>query len=126
MKYMISECGANIAVALLDSNTAQEDINLAHNLFNTHVGNNLYHGVLSFSSQKKFYRFLINKYMLRSWDTNKSFSMLLKEAANKTRSVINNETEFVNFMNEIYEYNNANKVLYKWHHPKYTHDNTEH
>ena len=128
MKYIISTNGANIAVALLDPNTAQEDINLSHNLFNTHAGNNVYHGYLSFTSYKKFYRFLINKYIFRYWESNKSYSRILKKAANKARSVINNETKYENFMPQIYQHqlHNKTKCIYKWHHPKYTNDNTEH
>ena len=72
MKYVISTNGANIAVGLLDANTAEEDINLSHNLFNTHAGDSYYNGVLSFTSQSKFYRFLINKYYLMFWEPNKS------------------------------------------------------
>ena len=53
MKYkkVISTHGANIAVGLLDANTAEEDINLSHNLFNTHAGDNYFNGVLSFPSR---------------------------------------------------------------------------
>jgi hypothetical protein len=122
MKYIISTHGANIAVGLLDANTAEEDINLSHNLFNTYAGDNYYHGVLSFTSQSKFYRFLINKYYLMFWEPNKTFSQLLKKATNKARSVINTEVKYRNFMPEIYHSNivTANKSIYKWHSPKYS------
>lgn len=128
MKYIISDHGTNIAVALLDPNTAQEDINLSHNLFNTHAGNNVYNGYLSFSSLRKFYRFLINKYYLRYWESNKTFRQILKRASNKARSVINNEIKYENFMPQIYQHQfyNKTKCIYKWHHPKYSNDNTEH
>ena len=128
MKYIISDHGTNIAVALLDPNTAEEDINLSHNLFNTHAGNNVYHGYLSFTSYKKVYRFLINKYIFKYWEPNKSYSSILKKAANKARSVINNEIKYENFMPQIYQYQfyNKTKCVYKWHHPKYTNDAIEH
>ena len=119
MKYKISHHGAHIAVGLLDSNTAQEDINLSHNLFNTHAGDNYYNGVLSFDSQKKFFRFLINKYYLIYWEPNKTFSQLLKKATNKARSVIDTEVEYENFMPQIYQHIAAPKQTYVWHHPKY-------
>ena len=63
-KYMISSYGADVAVGLLDSETAEEDINLSHNLFNTHVNYLYYNGVLNFNSLRKFYRYLINKNFL--------------------------------------------------------------
>ena len=128
MKCIISTNGANIAVALLDPNTAEQDINLSHNLFNTHVNNFLYNGVLNFPSIQSFYRFLINKYYLRYWEPNKTFRQILERASNKARSVINNEIKYENFMPQIYQHqlHNKTKSIYKWHHPKYTHDNTEH
>lgn len=127
MKYKISTCGAGIAVALLDPNTAEEDINLSHNLHNTHAGNTFYNGSLSFNSSRQFYRFLINKYYLRYWTPNKTFRQILKKATNKARYIINNEVEYDNFMPRIYQRNlyESNKRIYKWHHPKYTNDNTE-
>ena len=122
MKYVISTHGANIAVGLLDANTAEEDINLSHNLFNTHAGDNYFNGVLSFSSPQKFYRFLINKYYLMYWAPNKTFSQLLKKATNKARGVINTEVQYRNFMPEIYHSNivSANNNIHKWHSPKYS------
>jgi hypothetical protein len=119
MKYKLSQHGAHIAVGLLDANTAQEDINLSHNLLNTHAGDNYYNGVLNFTSQSKFYRFLINKYYLMYWAPNKTFSQLLKKATNKARSVINTEVEYENFMPQIYQHVAAPKQTYVWHHPKY-------
>lgn len=122
MKYVISTHGANIAVGLLDANTAEEDINLSHNLFNTHAGDNYFNGVLSFPTPQKFWRFLINKYYLMYWAPNKTFSQLLKKATNKARCVINTEVQYRNFMPEIYHSNmvTANKSIYKWHSPKYS------
>ena len=122
MKYMISTNGANIAVGLMDANTAEEDINLSHNLHNTHAGDNYFNGVLSFASPQKFYRFLINKYYLLYWQPDATFSQLLKKATNKARQILDNDVEYRNFMPEIYHSNlvSANKNIYKWHHPKYS------
>ena len=122
MKYIISTNGANIAVGLLDANTAEEDINLSHNLFNTHAGDSYYNGVLSFASPQKFYRFLIDKYYLLYWRPDKTFSQILKKATNKARQILVNDVEYRNFMPEIYHSNmvTANKSIYKWHSPKYS------
>ena len=85
MKYIISSCGFDIAVGLLDANTATEDINLANNILGTNHNDNYYNGVIIFNNMKHFYRFLINKYYIRYWQPNKSFSQVLKKASNKTR-----------------------------------------
>ena len=119
MKYKLSQHGAHITVGLLDANTAQEDINLSHNLLNTHAGDNYYNGVLNFSTYKKFYRFLIHKYIFEFWRPNKRYSQILKAASNKARSVINTEVEYENFMPQIYQHVAAPKQTYVWHHPKY-------
>ena len=103
MKYMISSYGADIAVGLLEKETAEEDINLAHNLSNSHVNNNYYNGVLNFNSLHSFYRFLINKYYLLYWRPDSTFRQTLRRASNKARNVIDNEVEFRNFMPEIYQ-----------------------
>ncbi len=102
-KYLISSYGTDLAVGLLDPESAEEDINLSHNLFNTNVSYNYYNGVLNFNTLPKFYRFIINKYYLMYWAPNKSFSTILKKAANKARSVINSEVKYRNFMPEIYQ-----------------------
>jgi glutaredoxin-related protein len=125
-KYLISTNAEYIGVGLLDPDTATEDINLSHNLHNTHVNYNYYNGVLSFASLKRFYRFLINKYFIQLWDTNKSFSLLLKEATNMARQTLNNEVEYQNFLPQIYRYKEETGVIYKWHHPKYTNDKIDH
>ena len=122
MKYIISTNGANISVGLVDPNTAEEDINLSHNLHNIHAGDNYYNGVLSFNSPQKFYRFLINKYYLLYWQPDATFSQILKKATNKARQILVNDVEYRNFMPEIYHSNmvTANKSIYKWHSPKYS------
>lgn len=102
-KYMISSYGADVAVGLLDSETAEEDINLSHNLFNTHVNHLYYNGVLNFNSLRKFYRYLIDKYYLLYWRPDKTFSQILKKATNKARQILVNDVEYRNFMPEIYQ-----------------------
>ena len=102
-KYMISSYGTDIAFCLLDSETAEEDINLSHNLFNTHVNYNYYNGVINFNTLNKFYRYLINKHFLMVWQPNKAFRETLKTATKMARSVINNDVCFRNFMPEIYQ-----------------------
>ena len=72
-KYMISINARDIVVGLLDKETAEEDINLAHNLFDSHVNYNYYCGVVNFNTLKKFYRFLINKHFLMLWQPNMKF-----------------------------------------------------
>ena len=101
MKYMISSYVANIAVGLMDEETAQQDINLSHNLFNTNVNNNYFNGILSFNTLKKFYRFLIHKNLFADWGIDTKYSTQLKEAANKARITINKEVGYRNFMIEI-------------------------
>jgi len=103
MKYMISSYGADIAVGLLEKETAEEDINLAHNLSNSHVNNNYYNGVLNFNSLHSFYRFLINKYYLLYWRPDSTFRQLLKKSTNKARQVLDTEVQHRNFMPEIYQ-----------------------
>lgn len=118
MKYVISYQGDKVGVGLLDANTAQEDINLAHNLFDIHACNNYYNGVLNFSTQKKFYRFLIHKYIFQFWSSNKRYSQILKKATNKARSVINNDLRYENFLPQIYYYNSFNiGRVYEWYNP---------
>jgi len=101
MKYIISYQGDKVGVGLLDAYTAQEDINLAHNLFNTHVNNSYYNGVLNFPRIKSFYRFLIHKNLFADWGIDTKYSTQLKEAANKARITINKEVGYRNFMIEI-------------------------
>lgn len=116
MKYIISSNGCNIGVGLLDPTTAEEDINLAHNIFNTYVNRSYYNGVLNFTSVSKFYRFLINKYFLQYWQPNKTSRQILRSASNKARSVINNEVEYRPFLPEIYQHNQSPSHVYKWTH----------
>ena len=100
---MVSVNARDIVVGLLDEETAEQDINLSHNLFNSHVNYNYYHGVINFNTLGKFYRFLINKYYLMYWQPNKTFRQLLKKATNKARQVLDTEVGYRNFMPEIYQ-----------------------
>jgi hypothetical protein len=102
-KYIVSVNARDIVVGLLDKDTAEEDINLAHNLFNSHVNYNYYHGVINFNTNGKFLRYLINKYFLMFWEPNKTFRQILKKATNKARDILNTEVEYRNFMPEIYQ-----------------------
>lgn len=113
MKYIISSCGFDIAVGLLDANTATEDINLANNILGTNHNDNYYNGVIIFNNMKHFYRFLINKYYIRYWQPNKSFSQVLKKASNKTRQIINNEVKYESFMVQIYSHQTTSHI-YKY------------
>ena len=100
---MVSVNARDIVVGLLDEETAEEDINLAHNLFNSHVNYNYYCGVINFNTLNKFYRYLIDKHFLMVWQPNKTFRETLKTATNMARSVIDNDVCFRNFMPEIYQ-----------------------
>lgn len=102
-KYIVSINARDIVVGLIDEDTAEQDINLAHNLFNSHVNYNYYRGVINFNTLGKFYRFLINKYYLLYWRPDNTFRQILRRASNKARTIIDNEVEFRNFMPEIYQ-----------------------
>jgi hypothetical protein len=101
MKYMISQYGAGVAVGLLDSKTAEEDINLSHNLFNTYANDNFFNGVLCFTGVPQFYKFLIYKNIFVGWDPRIKYSLQLKEATNTARATINKEVSYRNFMTEV-------------------------
>lgn len=111
MKYIISSYVANIAVGLMDKETAEQDINLAHNLFNTNVNNNYFNGILSFNTIKKFYRFLIHKNLFADWAPGVKYSLQLKNASNKARKTLNKEVGYNEFMTQIYKHE-INRPLY--------------
>tara|TARA_R110000803_G_scaffold210311_1_gene281761 strand:- start:556 stop:909 length:354 start_codon:yes stop_codon:yes gene_type:complete len=113
MKYLVSTNGLNISVGLLDLETAEQDINLSHNLLNTNAGDHYYCGVIHFSSIKEFFRFLINKYYLVYWVPGDSFSMILRRAANKTRQVLNEEAKYQNFVPQIDRTRNSVGQVYR-------------
>lgn len=116
-KYIVSSFIANIAVGLTDKATAGEDINLAHNLFNTHVNYNYFNGVLSFHSLKKFYRFLIYKNLFANYRPHVKYRTQLKKATNIARQTINNDVLHQHFMPEIYQHEKTYHV-YKYQHQK--------
>lgn len=115
MKYLISNYGTNIAVGLLDKDTAEEDINLSHNLDNIHVNDNYYNGVLSFSSYARFLRYLLNKEYLTSWQPNKTFREVLSCAKKKVQITLDNEVKYANFMPQIYQHEVARQHQYRVH-----------
>jgi len=115
MKYLISNYGTNIAVGLMDKETAEEDINLSHNFHNTYVNNNYYNGVLSFRSLAQFYRFLLNKEYLTSWQPNKTFREVLSRAKKKVQITLDKEVKYANFMPQIYQHEIARQHQYKVH-----------
>jgi hypothetical protein len=110
MKYLISSYGHDLAVGLLDPETAEIDINLSHNLFNTNVNYNYYNGVLNFNTLSKFYRYLINKHYLLLWEKDKTFREVLSEAKDEARKVLNTEVGYRNFMPEIYQKSRSYQV----------------
>ena len=75
MKYLISHYGAGIAVGLAQSEGAQEDMNLAHNLFNSTVHESIFHGTILFDNIKQFRKFLAFKmfYIIRKNDTKNEY-----------------------------------------------------
>lgn len=119
-KYIVARTTRDILVGLIDESTAEEDINLSHNLFNSHVNHNYYHGVINFNTISKFYRFLINKYYLMYWQPDKTFRQLLKKSTNKARQVIETEVEHQDFFSQIYHNNSHGSPIYKWNNPKYS------
>ena len=116
MKYIISnQYGRNIAVGLLDKDTAAEDINLSHNIHNIHVNNNYYNGILSFPSYARFLRYLINKEYLRVWAPNKSFREILSESKQSVRKIIKEQIIFDNYIPQIYQHEKAQAHVYRVH-----------
>jgi hypothetical protein len=115
MKYLISNYGTNIAVGLLDKDTAEEDINLSHNLDNINVNDNYYNGVLSFPSYARFLRYLLNKEYLTSWQPNKTFREVLSCAKKKVQITLDNEVKYANFIPQIYQHEVARQHQYRVH-----------
>jgi len=116
-KYIISPYGSGIAVGLTNKTTAQIDINLSHNLFNTYVNYNYYNGVLSFPSLKSFMKLLIYKNLFADYSPHVKYSIQLKKAANKTRHTLNNDSIHQPFMPQVYQHEKTYHV-YKYQHQK--------
>lgn len=113
-KYIISQYGIRTAVGLLDEQAAETDINLAHNLFNTYVNDNYFHGVLCFASEAQFYKFLIYKSMFNNKSEITKYRTRLKQAAIETRKVLNNDVYRQNFMIDIVQRENVKYHIYKY------------
>lgn len=98
-KYAISHYGAGIAVGLLQEDGAQEDINLAHNLYDSTCHESIFHGTILFNSIKQFRRFLAFKvyHQLRVPFEKEEFSVW-KEAFREARRVLREQCVANNFM----------------------------
>ena len=99
MKYIVSQYGAGIAVGLANQEDAQEQINLAHNLFNTKCHESLLHGVLVFSSFKQFRKFLAFRefFSIRKQGTKNEFRTW-REAFRRAAGIIDTSCIKENFM----------------------------
>ncbi len=103
MNYLISHYGAGIAVGLIQEDGAQEDMTLAHNLFNSTVHESLFHGAILFDSVKQFRRFLAYKEFFKvrmGHITKKEFSYW-KYAFRKAREIMQTNCRQNNFMFQI-------------------------
>ena len=108
MKYLISHYGAGIAVGLIQEEGAREDINLAHNLFNSTVHESLFHGTILFESVKQFRKFLAFKEFFNSRQPNtKNEFVLWRNAFRKAKEVMANNCRQNNFMFQITAANNS-------------------
>lgn len=108
MKYLISHYGAGIAVGLIQEEGAREDINLAHNLFNSTVHESLFHGTILFESVKQFRKFLAFKEFFNSRQPNtKNEFVLWRNAFRKAKEVMANSCRQNNFMFQITAANNS-------------------
>ena len=108
MKYLISHYGAGIAVGLIQEEGAEEEINLAHNIFDSTVHESIFHGTILFDSVKQFRKFLAFKefFNSRQPDTQNEFS-LWRNAFNKAKEVMQNNCRQHNFMFQITAANNS-------------------
>jgi len=110
MKYLVSTYGLGISVALLENAGAEEEINLAHNLFNCYADYSLFHGTINFTSFKKFRRYLIYKNYFNVCDENKDKPFnefkFLREAVKRMKETIDSNVCFNNFMLQITASNN--------------------
>ena len=107
-RYLISHYGAGIAVGLIQEEGAQEEINLAHNIFNSTVHESIFHGTILFDSVKQFRKFLAFKefFNSRQPDTQNEFS-LWRNAFRKAKEVMQNNCRQNNFMFQITAANNS-------------------
>ena len=99
MKYIISHYGAGIAVGLIQEDGAQEEINLAHNLFDSTIHESIFHGTILFDSVKQFKKFLAFKefFAIREDSTKNEYSTW-REAFRRVKEVMVNNCRHNNFM----------------------------
>ena len=92
MKYLISHYGAGIAVGLLEQEGAEEEINLAHNLYDNNANYSFFHGC-------------INKEYFKVCDENKENKFceykFLRTAISRAKQLIKTNVSFHNFMSQI-------------------------
>jgi len=115
MDYLISWNGQQICVGLLKKDSAEEQINFAHNIFKSHCNDYLFHGALNFKSIKQFMKFLILKdYQPKLMDNiganKQKRKELLRESFNLARETWENKVGFRNFIQEIYRNDNPYSV----------------
>lgn len=110
MKYLISNYGSGISVGLLQSEGAEEDINLAHNLFNCNADLSLFHGSINFPSLRTFQRFLIYKKYLWICSVRKNAGSFMQRLRHATKLVKREwgNVQFDNFMQQIRANSNNN------------------
>ena len=98
-KYLISHYGAGIAVGLTQEEGAEEDINLAHNLFNATCHETILQGTILFNSIKQFRRFLAYKYFFANrFPFEKNEFGLWRRAFRNARRVLKENCRADNFM----------------------------
>lgn len=114
MKYIVSNYGLGITVGLLNKETAEEEMNLAQNLYNVNVDYSLFHGSINFASLRQFKRFLIYKNYFSDYfaDRDAPFNAfkLLRGAVNKMKQTMDSNVCFNNFMSHIHGSNNHYNV----------------
>lgn len=113
MKYVVSNYGAGITVGLLDKETAEQDMNLAHNLFNVNSTEYLFHGSINFRTLKEFKRLLAFKEYYKQWENywsngGKEYSNLQfwKKAFRAANKELDTSVSYNNFMDQITASNN--------------------
>jgi hypothetical protein len=119
MKYVVSNYGYGVSVGLLDKETAEQDMNLAHNLFNVNSNEYLFHGSINFRSLKEFKRLLAFKEYYKQWEThwqsgNKEYNncSFWKKAFAAAKKELNTSVSYNNFMDQISSANNHYNVGY--------------
>ena len=108
MKYLISQYGDGIAVGLTQEQGAQEDINLAHNLFNSYAHPSIFQGTILFDSLKQFRKFLAFKefFKIRPNNTPNEFKVW-REAFRRAAVVLKDNCRAENFMLQMTVANNS-------------------